>query len=224
EPARGRPDRAALPDPGCQRHVPRERPRPDRGRPGAARGQRGRGEGTSARDPRRGRGGVHAVSESAPPLRALEPRAAHRPLGAAELGRDPARDRRPRARRPGVRGGTHRPISAARRVLLARAFGALPLPGVEQLLHVPPLFGTELEAGEQPPSLGHIVVFDRRLKVLAGRDRLPQRASQPAEEAYLRGFHTPSVAAGAGRYRSAARSTISVACSAESWSVLTTRS
>ena len=51
-----------------------------------------------------GRGGVHAVPESAAPLRPLEPGAARRALGAAELGRDPPRDRRSRARRRGVRG------------------------------------------------------------------------------------------------------------------------
>src|SRR5262249_46627128 len=162
-------------------------------------------------------GGVHAVSEGVPPLGPLEPRAAYRPLRAAALRRDPARDRRSRARRRGVRGGTDRPVPAARGVLLARLSGALPLPGVEQLLHVPPLLGAELEAGEEAPSLRHVVVLDRRLEVLAGGDRLPQLAPQPAEEAYLRGFHAASVAARAGRYRSVARSTISVACSVESW-------
>jgi hypothetical protein len=48
------------------------------------------------------------------------------------------------------------------------------------LLHVPPLLVAELEAGEQPPGLGHVVVLDGRLEVLAGRDRLPQLPSQPA--------------------------------------------
>ena len=100
----------------------------------------------------------------------------------------------------------------------------LPLPGVEQLLHVPPLLVAELEAREEASGLGHVVVLDRGLEVLPGRDRLPQLAPQPAEEAYLRGFHAASVAALAGRYRSAARRTISAACSLESWSVLTTRS
>jgi len=102
--------------------------------------------------------------------------------------------------------------------------GALPLPGIEQLLHVPSLLVAELEAREEAPGLGHVVVLDRGLEVLPGRDRLPQLAPQPAEEAYLRGFHAASVAALAGRYRSAARRTISAACSLESWSVLTTRS
>ena len=82
-----------------------------------------------------GRGGVHAVPEGAPPLRPLEPRAAHRALGAAELGRDPARDRRSRARRRGVRGGARRAVPPARGLLL----DLLALPGVEQLLDVPPL-------------------------------------------------------------------------------------
>jgi hypothetical protein len=35
--------------------------------------------------------------------------------------------------------------------------------------------------------------------VLAGRDRLAQLPSQPAEKAYLGGFHAPSVAGPAGR-------------------------
>ncbi|MBW8879769.1 MAG: pyridoxamine 5'-phosphate oxidase family protein [Acidobacteria bacterium] len=201
-------DCAPLPDPGGQRHVPGQRPRADRGRPGTARLQRGRGKGAAPRDPRRGRGGVHAVPEGAPSLRPLERRAAHRPLRAAGLGRDPACRGRPGARRRGVRRGPRRAVPAARRVLLAR--GALPFPGVEQLLHVPSLLVAELEA--------------RGLEVLPGRDRLPQLAPQPAEEAYLRGFHAASVAALAGRYRSAAWRTISAACSLESWSVLTTRS
>ena len=100
----------------------------------------------------------------------------------------------------------------------------LALPGVEQLLHVSSLVVAELEAGEEAPRLGHVVVLDGRLEVLAGRDRLPQLPPQPAEKTHLRGFHAGSVAAPAGRYRSAARRTISAACSVESWSVLTTRS
>ena len=87
-----------------------------------------------------------------------------------------------------------RSVPAARRLLLAR--GALALPGVEQLLHVPPLLVAELEAGEEAPGLGDVVVLDRGLEMLAGRDRLPQLPSQPAEEAHLRGFH---------RYRSTRR-------------------
>ncbi len=141
-----------------------------------------------------GRGGVHAVPEGVPAFRALEPRAAHRALGAAELGRHPARGRRPRARRRGVRGGTRRAVPAARGVLL----GLLALPGVEQLFHVPPLVVAELEAGEQAPGLGDVVVLDRRLEVLAGRDRLPQLAPQPAEKAHLRGFHYRSTRLGSG--------------------------
>src|SRR5205823_15100373 len=105
-----------------------------------------------------------------------------------------------------------------------RLLCALALPAVAQLRHVPPLLVAELEAREEAPGLSHVVVLDRGLEVLPGRDRLPQLAPQPAEEAYLRGFHAASVAALAGRYRSAARRTISAACSLESWSVLTTRS
>ncbi len=105
-------------------------------------------------------------------LRPLEPRAPRRPLRVAGLGRDPARGRRPRARRRGVRRRPRRAVPAARGVLLGRSPGALAFPGVEQLLHVPPLLVAELEAGEQAASLGHVVVLDRRLEVLAGRDRL----------------------------------------------------
>jgi hypothetical protein len=57
------------------------------------------------------------------------------------------------------------------------------------LLHVPPLRVAELEAREEAPGLGHVVVLDRRLEVLADRDRLPQLPPQPAEEAHLSGFH-----------------------------------
>jgi hypothetical protein len=60
--------------------------------------------------------------------------------------------------------------------------------------------------------------------MLAHRDRLSQLSPQPAEETHLRGFHALSVAGRAGRYRSAARRTISAACSVERRSVLTTRS
>ena len=42
------------------------------------------GKDAEARDPRRDRGGVHAVLEGARPLRPVEPRQAPRPLGAAE--------------------------------------------------------------------------------------------------------------------------------------------
>ena len=73
---------------------------------------------------------------------------------------------------------------------------ALPLPGVEQLLHVPPLVVAELEAGEQAPGLGYVVVLDRRLEVLAHRNRLPQLPAQPAEKAHLRGFHALSLPGG----------------------------
>lgn len=72
---------------------------------------------------------------------------------------------------------------------------ALALPGVEQLLHVSPLLVAELEAGEQAPDLGHVVVRDRSLEMLASRDRLPQLPAQPAEEAHLGGFHALSLPA-----------------------------
>ena len=84
------------------------------------------------------------------------------------------------------------------------------------MLHVPPLLVAELEAREEASGLGHVVVLDRRLEVLSRRDRLSQLAPQPAEETHLCGFHVRSVAALAGRYRSAARRTISAACSVES--------
>src|SRR5205814_1224400 len=65
----------------------------------------------------------------------------------------------------------------------------LAFPGVEQLLHVPPLRVAELEAGEEPSRFDDVVVLDGSLEVLAHRDRLPQLAPQPAEEADLRSFH-----------------------------------
>ena len=109
-----------------------------------------------------GRGGVHPVPEGAPALGAVEPGTARRPLGAAGLGRDPARGRRPRARRRGVRGRARRAVPPARRVLL----GLLALPGVEQLLDIAPLLVAELEAREETPRLGDVVVLDRRLEML----------------------------------------------------------
>ena len=54
------------------------------------------GVGAEARHPRRDRGGLHPVLEGADPLGSLEPRAARRPVGAAELRRDPALVERPR--------------------------------------------------------------------------------------------------------------------------------
>jgi hypothetical protein len=65
----------------------------------------------------------------------------------------------------------------------------LPLPGVQQLLHVPPLRVAELESRQEPSCLGDVVVLDGRLEVLAHRDRLAQLPPQPAEEAHLRGVH-----------------------------------
>src|SRR5262249_53878792 len=70
-----------------------------------------------------------------------------------------------------------------------RLAGALPFPGVEQLLDVPPLLVAELEAGEEPAGLGDVVVLDRGLEMLAHRDRLPQLPPQPTEEAHLRRLH-----------------------------------
>src|SRR2546423_9139855 len=70
-----------------------------------------------------------------------------------------------------------------------RLLRALALPGVEQLLHVPPLLVAELEAGQETASLADVVVLDRGFEVLAHRDRLPQLSPQPAEEAHLRRFH-----------------------------------
>ena len=110
-----------------------------------------------------------------------------------EPGRDPPRRGRPEPRRRGIRGGAQRAVPAARRFLLARV-GALPLPGVEQLLHVPPLRVAELEAGEESSRLGDVVVLDRRLEVLPGGDRLPQLSPQPAQEAHLGRFHRVSLA------------------------------
>jgi hypothetical protein len=70
----------------------------------------------------------------------------------------------------------------------------LALPGVEQLLHVPPLLVAELEAGEKAPSLGDVVILDGGFEMLAYRNRLPQLPAQPTEKAHLRRFHAASVA------------------------------
>ena len=63
------------------------------------------------------------------------------------------------------------------------------LPSVEQLLDIPALRVAELELGEDVPRLVGIVVRDRSLEMLPERGRLLKLPSQPAEEAYLRGFH-----------------------------------
>ena len=77
------------------------------------------GVGPAARDRRLDRGGLHPVLEGAHPLRALEPRAAHRALGSAELRRDPALAERPGVRRGGVRPRARRALRARRRPVLA---------------------------------------------------------------------------------------------------------
>ena len=60
----------------------------DRAAAGALRGRR---PGTEARAGDQHRGGLHPVPQGDHPLRAVEPRAAHRTLTAAQLRRDPAR-------------------------------------------------------------------------------------------------------------------------------------
>src|SRR5579862_1954855 len=86
------------------------------------------------------------------------------------------------------------PAPESRRPCRRRLARVLALPGVEQLLDVAPLRVAELEAGEQPPRLGDVVVLDRRLEVLAGGNRLAQLPPQPAEKADLGRFHGPSLA------------------------------
>ncbi len=124
------------------------------------------------------------------PLRPLESRETRLARRATELGRDPPRDRRSGARRRGVRGRPRRALPQARGLLL----DLLPLPGVEQLLDVAALRVAELEPREKPPRLGDVVVLDRRLEMLARRDRLAQLAPQPAEKAHLCCFHGVSLA------------------------------
>jgi len=75
-----------------------------------------------------------------------------------------------------------------------KPLGLLSFPRVEQLLDVAPLRRAELEGGEQSPRLVDVVVLDRRLEVLAQRDRLAQLPSQPAKETDLGRFHAASVA------------------------------
>src|SRR5439155_137370 len=83
----------------------RERTRRDRGRPRAARTERARREAAAPRRPRLDRGGLHAVPEGADQVRPLEPGASRRPVGAAELRRDPEVSAGRRLRRGGVRPG-----------------------------------------------------------------------------------------------------------------------
>jgi hypothetical protein len=63
--------------------------------------------------------------------------------------------------------------------------GASALPGIEQLLDVAALLVGEIEARDEPPRLGRVVVLDRRLEMLAQRRRLRELAPQPAEQAHL---------------------------------------
>jgi hypothetical protein len=56
------------------------------------------------------------------------------------------------------------------------------------LLDVSQLIARELEARDEPPRLGRVVVLDGRLEVLADRVRLSELAPQPTEQAHLRGF------------------------------------
>src|SRR5216684_6578187 len=63
-----------------------------------------------------------------------------------------------------------------------------PVPRVEQLLDVAALLVREREACDEPARLGRVVVLHRGLEVLADRVRLPELATEPAEEAHLGGF------------------------------------
>ena len=63
------------------------------------------------------------------------------------------------------------------------------LPRLQELFDVSPLLVGELELRDEPPRLGRVVVLDRRLEMLAQGRRLAELASQPAEQAHLRGFH-----------------------------------
>ena len=66
--------------------------------------------------------------------------------------------------------------------------GASALPCREQLLDVAALLVGEVEARDEPPRLGRVVVLDRCLEVLPQRGRLRELASQPAEQAHLGGL------------------------------------
>ncbi len=66
---------------------------------------------------------------------------------------------------------------------------ALPLPGVEELLHVSPLLLREGKARHEPACLTGIVVLDRCLEMLAHRRPLAELPPQPAEKAHLRRVH-----------------------------------
>ncbi len=57
---------------------------------------------------------------------------------------------------------------------------------------MPPLGLGERELPDDPPRLGRIIVFDRRLEALAKRFGLAELAPQPAEEAHLCGAQSQS--------------------------------
>jgi hypothetical protein len=63
--------------------------------------------------------------------------------------------------------------------------GASALPRREQLLDVAALLVGEVEARDEAPRLGRVVVLDRRLEMLPQRRRLCELPSQPAEQAHL---------------------------------------
>src|SRR5690349_10832415 len=105
------------------------------------------------------------MPEGADPLGSLESGEARGPEGDAAVGRDPPRGRRSGAGRRGVRGRARRALPASRRLLL----DLLSFPGVEELLDVTPLRVAELEPRKETTCFAYVVVFHRRLEVLARR-------------------------------------------------------
>src|SRR5581483_1355680 len=117
--------------------------------------------------------------------------------GGLRLHRAGAREALPRVargRRSGRAVRLRRSVGALRcaaRRLAPRLSPRLPVPGVEELVHVAPLRLGEGRVDQQAPGLDGVVVRDRGLETLAAGQRLPQLTPEPAEQADPSRIHGP---------------------------------